>query len=825
MKKHYLIKICCLLFTVASINLNLQAQEKQSIDSLFLNNSAHFKEVVYAHLNKSIYIKGENIGFTAYSFDKYKNNLSKSTSNLYCLIYDSNKKLVKKQLLKVENGIANGVFDVDKDFKTGTYTFKAYTNWMLNFSKESFFTDSFDVIDPQETKVVAKTKKSDKIDLQILPESGHLLTGVINTLGVVAKDSLGYGISNLKGSILDQQNNFITSFKLNDLGIGRFSMKPIKNKTYKVQLENTKDFITNFGANSKNSGIIIQLNSNENEVIISCVTNKGTLPFLKGKTYTLAYQNRAKLTKIEIQFDKENVISKKIALKNLKSGVTIFTLFDEQNNPIAERLFFNYKNININTIENASVNNSKDTLHNFNFNFKNGFKDFNNVSISILPEGTKSYNKNSNIISNVLIKPYIKGYLQNGGYYFTDINNQKKYDLDNLLITQGWSSFNWRKLFSQKNNFAHSFEKGITVRFNIQNEKNSQKQFLIHALSNNPPQFISLNDNSKSAFVLNNYYPTNNEKAYISEINNSDGRLNKTALYTQFYPLIVPETSKYANHLTSNNSFYALEIANNLYEFKNLNTKNTLNEIIIKSNLEKQRMYKIKAKTNGKVLFTNKNDINLTLIEYIETRSSRFTARRTSTGMSINLLRPNFGDSNKIDLSSVKTKPYDDNTGVGFKGGSNSDQTVVFIDGVRLIDNSVLYNYTMSVIDYIEFDPNAFDQGFRGNQGVIRITTDLFKFYKPKNHPSLSQIKFPITFSKAKKFYIPMYNSYTDNFYKNYGVINWLPINKINENGNLNLDIESIRTNKITLFFEGVSADGEFIFDKKTVDITPTESF
>ncbi len=807
MKKYYLIKICCLLFTVAHINLNLQAQEKKSIDSIFLNNSAHFKEVVYAHLNKSIYIKGENIGFTAYSFDKYKNKLSKSTSNLYCLIYDSNNKLVKKQLLKVENGIANGVFDVDKDFKTGTYTFKAYTNWMLNFSKESFFTDSFEVIDPEETKVVAKTKNNSKIDLQILPESGHLLNGVINTLGVVAKDSLGYGISNLKGSILDQENNFITSFKLNELGIGRFSMKPVKNKTYKVQLENTKDFSTNFGADSKNNGIIIQVNSNENEVIISCVTNKGTLQFLKGKTYTLAYQNGAKLTKVEIQFDKENSISKKIALKNLKSGITIFTLFNEQNNPIAERLFFNYKNISINTIENASVNNSKDTLHNFNFNFKKGFKSFNNVSVSILPKGTNSYNKNSNIISNVLIKPYIKGYLQNGGYYFTNINNQKKYDLDNLLITQGWSSFNWRKLFSQKNNFAHSFEKGITVKFNIQDEKNSQKQFLIHALSNNSPQFISLNDDSKNTFVLNNYYPTSNEKAYISSIRKKDGKTFKTPLYTQFFPSNIPETNKSAKHLTTNNNFYATENPNQLTSYNRLNTGDFLDEVIIKTNLEEERILEIRKKKFGRVKFTTLQDSYITLEEFINIYGISFNARRNFINGTLDI-----GLKNGIRFQS----PYSE---------ANQGGTIIYLDGQRLLDNTILFNLSMNIVDYVEFNRSSFGEGFTNNDGVIRIVTNPMKFYQPIKRQTTTEIKFPLTFSNPKKFYAPKYNSYTDNFYKKYGVVDWLPLNKIDENGNLNLDIKNIKTDKLTLFFEGVSADGEFIFDKKTVEITPTKSF
>ncbi|WP_299066151.1 hypothetical protein, partial [uncultured Polaribacter sp.] len=312
------------------------------------------------------------------------------------------------------------------------------------------------------------------------------------------------------------------------------------------------------------------------------------------------------------------------------------------------------------------------------------------------------------------------------------------------------------KLFSQKNNFAHSFEKGITVKFNIQDKKNSQKQFLIHALSNNSPQFISLNDDCKNTFVLNNYYPTSNEKAYISSIRKKDGKTFKTPLYTQFFPSNIPETNKTANHLTTNNNFYATESHYQLFSFNSINTDNILDEVIIKTNLEEERILKIRKERFGRVKFTTLQDSRLTLHEYINLYNLGFYSyRNVKTGT--------------LDISRSNSIMY----------GGGGGGTLVYIDGVRVLSNSILLNFSMSVVDYVEFDKSSFTEGFTNGQGVIRIITDPMKFYYKTNRQTTTEIKFPITFSKAKKFYVPKYNSYTDNFYKKYGVVDWLPMNKI----------------------------------------------
>jgi len=181
---------------------------------------------MYAHINKAKFIKGETIGFTVYAFNNKNKLLSSVTSNIYCVITDKDNNVIKEQMVRAKDGIANGSFSIDKKFKDGNYNFKVFTNWMMNFSPQNIFVENFEVLSTKSNQTRNKLDRSKKIDLQFLPESGHLLRDVLNTVGVIAKDSLGFGLSGLEGKIVDSKNKEVTNFKLNKMGIGRISFIP-----------------------------------------------------------------------------------------------------------------------------------------------------------------------------------------------------------------------------------------------------------------------------------------------------------------------------------------------------------------------------------------------------------------------------------------------------------------------------------------------------------------------------------------------------------------------------------------------------------------------
>ncbi|NJN50020.1 MAG: hypothetical protein HC798_01530 [Polaribacter sp.] len=178
-----------------------------------------------------------------------------------------------------------------------------------------------------------------------MPESGTLLSDVTNTVGVIAKDTLGVGFGNISGKIVDSKNNFITDFKLNKLGIGRFTLKPKLDESYTAVLENQTSYKTNLNANS--IGIILKLVNHDTHAILSIVTNSNLPENVRKSPLYLLIHNGKKFNKFKIDLNDKNEFSQKIDFNSLDTGTQIITLFNEYYKPIAERLFFNHQGLDI----------------------------------------------------------------------------------------------------------------------------------------------------------------------------------------------------------------------------------------------------------------------------------------------------------------------------------------------------------------------------------------------------------------------------------------------------------------------------------------------
>ena len=116
----------------------------------------------------------------------------------------------------------------------------------------------------------------------------------------------------------------------------------------------------------------------------------------------------------------------------------------------------------------------------------------------------------------------------------------------------------------------------------------------------------------------------------------------------------------------------------------------------------------------------------------------------------------------------------------------------------------------MNIVDYILVNDSGSGEGFIGSGGVIKIYTSLDFVNKSKNNP-FSQFEFPLTFSENKKFYVPKYNVYNNDFFEDYGVIDWIPNCDIDKNGNLNFTVYNPANNSIKLFIEGITDTGDLV--------------
>jgi hypothetical protein len=791
MKSLYVTFFLCFIFCIFFSFINAQEQSSDIIDK-YENYTSDAREVIYVHLNKSTYIKGESIGFTAYVLDKDKKKPSNLTTNLYITLEDEKGKLVSEKLLKVDNGVAENVIEMDSSFTFGHYTFKAYTNWMRNFNEKNYFIESLRIIDPEKEKSIVSEIVQNDIDAQFLPESGHILNGVINKIGVVLKDIKGYGIPFAEGVVTDQHNNLVTTFKVNKLGIGSFLLLASEKEQYTVKIKYlNKEHNFSIGQRVEKIGVSLSLANHKDKIIVALKTNPESISFVSGKNYSLSLHNGSDMQIFDILFENDLEYIKVFDPKTLSPGINILTLFNEDNIPILERIFFNFSKINIIESNHISLKKMKDSTR-LKLNFRDiDPKEFNNISISILPRETQSYKRHYNLLSHTHLRPYLNGDIEASSYYFTNVTDRKMMDLDNLLITQGWSSYDWNTIFNYNNNLQFEFEQGIKLKANT-NEDSSELEstYMVYDEVNNEPYFFEVKNTDVNHFYIDNLFPLESNSIYLSKFENKN--VYPTKLYIQAIPSKIPSLST-SNNILRPKEYYRLEsnLNSNQLSFDNIKNVQELDEVVLNAELTKDelRIKELKKKIRGDVDIIGDTEIkkHMYLSNYLV--ANGFYAE----------------DLHQYGRLYVSNK----------KPGSNKPDPppIVYFNGFRA-DSRDLYTLLLNDIDYIAIDRNS--KGVR-HLGVIRIISYQGS-RKQDNRKKKQKFVFPLTFSPQKKFYVPKYRYYNDDFYIGFGTVDWKPQLSVDEEGYISFKIEQQEV-PITLFVEGITNDGSFIFEEKTISL------
>lgn len=783
-------KTIVLILSIFCINtLNAQNNTEDSLFTPFKDYTKIPREVAYAHLNKSTYIVGETIGFTSYIFDKNSKKPSTVTSNLYCTLSDANKKVIKSKLILVENGVGNGEFFIDSLFTSGNYTFKAYTNWMRNFDEQNFYMQTIKVIDPEDQNALNTSVISSKIDAQFLPEGGHLIANTENTIGVVVKDSLGFGLPFIEGSVLNANATVINTFKTNQFGISKFTFIPKENEAYNVAL-NFQDTTQDFEIKAaENKGITLSLTDLNTKVALTFHTNENTLAELKNKTFKLAIHDGSLLKVTDVVFEDQTSVIKLISYNSLSPGINIFTLFDANDNPLLERVFFNYEGLSLLETKPIIYTKVQDSLV-VKIPIQNiDPKAFNNFSISVLPEVTKSYQQHHNILSYTYLQPYLNGYIENGSYYFTSISRKKKYELDNLLLTQGWSSYNWNTIFNTQPEQLFEFETGINFTANI--NTSNVEQFILYPLENHSAEIFKV-ENQQKTFERKGLFPVDFEKIKIGAIRKNE-RVEKSGLYLQFTPSKIPDLEKYTKVLPlKQNVIFDSKSTQPLLQ-TSWSAVEQLDEVVLTVKNSQTKLERLRKTARGTVdVFDDtKRQQYFDFASYISAKG--FRVNQTGNTLSI------------VNTSSPTP---------------NNRTPIVFLDDMLLSDFSLLVNYSMNIVDYILIDKSGLSEGIRGSAGVIKIYTDpSVVFNNTSSSKTYQEIDIPLTFSKSKTFYAPKYTYYQSQFFREFGVINWFPTCKTDGLGNIILTIEIPKITDIKLQIEGIANNGSFLSEEKHIII------
>jgi len=404
---------------------------------------------LHLHTNKTTFIAGEQIWFSAYGFSRSTGLVTTSDHNVNVLLYDSQGNEIGKNLLLISQGSAEGSIALPPSTPSGIYYLKAFTPIMNGFHEDESYIQTIQVLNSEIENEVAISIPS--YDLQILPEGGHYVSDIENTCGIKILNNKGKGIFAKNITLVDARKNLVvTNIKTNRLGMGKFVFTPKRGEQYSVLVNVGDSIIQKRLPLAQHKGISLKTQQNYRTGMLQLTlhTNQNTLPHIAGKNMKVVIHKDGTSNIYHVQFEPGYPkIDFKIPNSKLYPGVNTVTVFDENDQPFLERLFFNSKGINYIETEIAETLVKNDT---FSYSLQNKLNEKtikSNLSISILPAVSLANSNKGNIYASAYLKPFLQGYIEEPSHYFSKQDHRKNYELDLLLLNQGWSKYQWNRVF------------------------------------------------------------------------------------------------------------------------------------------------------------------------------------------------------------------------------------------------------------------------------------------------------------------------------------------------------------------------------------------
>jgi hypothetical protein len=119
-------------------------------------------EKIYLQLDGKVYTTDKTIWFKSIVTTGSDHNLTKLSGVLHVELIGPDEKIIEKKLIKLENGIGEGFFDLNQSYSEGIYLIRAYTEWNRNFGPDFFFKEYIQVFAPSAKR---KTEPINNIKL------------------------------------------------------------------------------------------------------------------------------------------------------------------------------------------------------------------------------------------------------------------------------------------------------------------------------------------------------------------------------------------------------------------------------------------------------------------------------------------------------------------------------------------------------------------------------------------------------------------------------------------------------------------------------------
>ena len=404
-------------------------------------------EKLFLHLDRPVYLSGETMWFTVYAVDGTSMRPLALSSVAYVEVLDAANRPVLQGKVALRHATGQGSFVLPTALAAGSYTVRAYTSWMKNFSPDAYFHGAVTVINTLTASGGARTDSLAGFDAQFFPEGGNLVRGLRSRVGLKVTNKAGLGVA-AEGQVLDARGAVVAAFRTPQLGMGSFDFTPgAEAYTAVVTLPNHQVIRRKLPA-SFAQGYVLRLENTDAEHLTLTVNSnspQSETVFLLGHSR----QHIALATRLTLLSGQGTYVINKA---ELLEGVSHFTLFNASQQPVCERLYFQPPRHLLAIAARAD---------------KPQYGPREQVRLQL---GTTGTGQPAPLAATLSLAVYrldslgqapgpaidrylwltadVQGRVENPDYYFTAPGPDAAAAADHLMLTQGWSRFRWEEVLA-----------------------------------------------------------------------------------------------------------------------------------------------------------------------------------------------------------------------------------------------------------------------------------------------------------------------------------------------------------------------------------------
>jgi hypothetical protein len=411
------------------------------------------QEKLFVHTDKSVYSVGEILWFKIYDVDAFFHMPLGVSSVAYVEILDKNNKPILQEKLALNKGDGDGSIFLPLTLNSGNYKLRAYTNWMKNSSPDYFFEKSVTIFNAQKIPDSDPPQKIIKYNIDFFPEGGDLVNNLRSKVAFRVSDQYGKGMD-CQALLMNSNQDTIGSFRSFKFGMGSFSFTPKPHDSYKAVLTfpDGKQVEKELPL-AHQRGYVMHLErkgAGQLEIMVQCASDSPPQP---NQLVYLFIHTRESIKWVGSKAIQNGEAVFSVDSSSLGDGISHITVFNNNREPVCERLYFKYPQhglqlaVNTNGAEFECRN--KINLH-ISSTDPSGKPRQADMSLAVYRLDSLQTLDPENIDNYLWLTSDLRGKVESPDYYFKNRGSETEQAMDNLMLTHGWRRFDWEEILENR---------------------------------------------------------------------------------------------------------------------------------------------------------------------------------------------------------------------------------------------------------------------------------------------------------------------------------------------------------------------------------------